>query len=291
VSAPTLTVVVLNHCEEELTRPCLESLRASGYPELRIVLVDNGSADGSGERLRRAFPDVCHLQTGDNLGFTGGNNAGFRRALEGGTDYVLALNNDTIVEEGAPERMVRTAESEERLGGLCPTITYHVDPGRIWYGGGAFSRLKGLGVHWEQGRPVAPHDDLEPREVTFLTGCAMLLPAEVLRRVGGFAEDFFIYAEDAELSLRLRRSGYRLVHEPRARIRHKKPLDERRPSPFAIRLRDRNRRRLMRRHFGLLASAPFRAWFWSTRLLRLIQHLARGDLERARAIVRGALER
>lgn len=288
---PRVAVVVLNLCQEELTRPCLESLLSAGYPELEVVLVDNGSPDGSGERLRRAFPDVSYVQTGENLGFTGGNNRGFRRALASGADYVLALNNDTVVEPGAVGRLVRTAEEGERVGGVCPTITYHVDPDRIWYGGGAFSRHKGLGVHWDQGRPAALHDDLEPREVTFLTGCALLLPAPVLDECGGFAPEFFIYAEDAELSLRLRRAGYRLIHEPRARIQHKKPLDESMPSPFAIRHRDRNRRRIMRRHFGVPARLGFWAWFWPTRVVRILQYLIRGDLGRARAILRGAFER
>ncbi len=206
-------------------------------------------------------------------------------------DYVLGLNNDAVLEPDALERLVRTAEREERVGGVGPTITFESDLGRIWYGGGAFSRVRGLGVHWDQGEPVEKHDDLEPREVTFLTGCAWLFPAPVLREFGGFASDFFLYAEDAELSLRLRRAGYRLIHEPRARVRHEKPLDERHPPPFAIRFRDRNRRRIMRRHFGPLGRIPFWAWFWPTRVVRLVQYLARGDLERARAIVQGALER
>lgn len=294
--------MVLNYCREEATRRCLRSVLASDRPALRVLLVDNGSEDGSGERLRRAFPDVSYLQTGENLGYSGGNNAGFEWALERGTDYVLVLNNDTVVEEGALERLVRTAESGERVGGVCPTVVYDADPGRVWYGGGAFSRLKGLGVHWHEGAPLEAmllgrengkpvEEGPRPREVSFLTGCACLFPAGVIRRHGGFASDFFMYVEDAELSLRLRREGYALLHEPRARIRHEKPLEEGPPSPFRIRLRDRNRRRIMRRHFGPLGRLPFQAWFWPSRAVRLLQHLSRGDLDRARAIVEGALER
>lgn len=290
---PTVVVVILNFCQEELTRDCLESLKRTDYPGLEVLLVDNGSPDGSGRRLRDAFPTISYLQNGANRGFTGGNNAGFEWALAHGADYVLALNNDTIVEPGAIERLVRTAETEEGVGGVCPLITYHADPDRIWYGGGAFSPMKGLGIHWRQGDHVKGNGDHDrtPREVSFLTGCALFLPADALRRTGGFVPDYFIYAEDAELSVRLRNEGYRLLLEPRARIQHKKPFDESDLSPMAIRLRDRNRRRLMRRHFGVLGQIPFWAWFWPTRCVRLGQYLVRNDRERARAIVAGALER
>jgi GT2 family glycosyltransferase len=144
---PRVTVVVLNWCDAPSTAACLASLRACTYPELSILLVDNGSPDGSGDELRDLFPDVGFLQTGENLGYTGGNNRGIRRALEEGADHVLVLNHDTLVEPGAVGLLVETAEAEERAGAVAPTIVRMNDPARIWYAGGDFDPVRALGVH------------------------------------------------------------------------------------------------------------------------------------------------
>ena len=282
---PKVVAVVLNWCGEEMAAACIRSLQEDPYPNMEILLVDNGSPDGSGDRLHARLPDIPFLQTGENLGYTGGNNRGIARALERGADYVLILNHDTTVEAGAVGRLVATCEEEESVGGVCPSIVYFDAPERIWYGGGDFSALRGLGVHRRVG--VALNGRRAPEPVTFLSGCALLCPAVVFREVGTFAPEFFAYVEDADLSLRLRRAGWKLLHEPRARVRHRKPTGEHDPPPFAIVLRDRNRRRLMRTHYGRLSRIPFWGWYWTTRVGRLIQYAVRGDRERVRAILEG----
>ena len=113
---PTVTVVVLNWNNLPDTIECLESLRAVTYPALRLLVVDNGSTDGSEAALRARFPGLELLQTGENLGFAGGNNAGIRRALEGGADHVLLLNNDTTVDPGFVTAMVDAARANPRAG-------------------------------------------------------------------------------------------------------------------------------------------------------------------------------
>src|SRR5688500_11427372 len=97
-AAAHVVVIVLNWCREEDTAECLRSLEASDWPNLTILLVDNASGDGSGDRLHARFPHVAYLQTGANLGYTGGNNRGFAWALAHGADHVLVLNNDTVVD-------------------------------------------------------------------------------------------------------------------------------------------------------------------------------------------------
>ena len=285
-----VTVVVLNWCDEGRTARCLRSLQDADHDALTLLLVDNGSPDGSGDRLRAAFPEVEYLQTGSNLGYAGGNNRGIERALSQGADAVLILNNDTVVEPDAVPRLVRTLESEgEGVGGVAPKILRLDDPSVVWYAGGEFSRLHGVGLHPGEGRrdPAASADE-GPRDVTFLSGCCCLLSASALRASGGFDESFFAYVEDAELSLRLTSSGYRLLYEPRARILHDVPPAGTQPSPFQIRRRDLNRRRLMRMHFGWHERAPFLARFYLTRALLLVRYLVTGDLGRARAIAAGA---
>jgi GT2 family glycosyltransferase len=283
-----VTAVVLNWCDAAATGQCLRSLKASTYPELSLLLVDNGSPDGSGQELEQRFPEVPFLQTGENLGYTGGNNRGIQRALEQGAEYVLVLNHDTLVEAGAIGALVETAEAEERVGAVAPTVVRMDDPEHIWYAGGAFDPKRGLGVHWNGsgGGPAAK----APRDVSFFSGCAVLLKGEALREVGLFRESYFLYVEDAELSLRLTRSGWRILHDPRVRVRHRLPPEGTEPSPDQIRYRDRNRRRLARSHMSPGQRAAFTAWFYPTRAVHLARYLLRGDLPRAKAVVRGLRE-
>jgi len=288
MSAPPVTAVVLNWCGEEVTRECLASLLAADYPALTILLVDNGSPDGSGERLHSAFPGIAYLQTGANLGYTGGNNRGIGWALDRGAEYVLVLNNDAVVEPTAVTRLVEAAGAGAQVGAVAPKILYFAAPDRIWFGGGSVSRVRGLGVHRGRGERDDPTKNETLEGITFVTGCCCLLSADALRGVGAFAEDFFAYVEDVELSLRLARAGYRLVYQPAARVLHRVPLGvESAPSPFQIVHRDRNRRRLAHRHFGRLDRIRFAGWFYPTRLVLLAQYAGSGDWPRARAVWRG----
>jgi len=291
MTAPRVTAVVLNWCRETDTAACLRSLLASDYPALTILLVDNASPDGSGQRLHAAFPEIAYLQAGTNLGFTGGNNLGIRQALDGGAEHVLIVNDDAVVEPTAIARLVEAAGSGPRVGAVAPKILFLATPDRIWFGGGSLTRARGIGVHARYGErdEPAPGEPLE--DITFVTGCCCLLSSDAIREVGGFAEDFFVYVEDVELSLRLSKAGYRLVYQPSARVLHRvSPEREVAPSPFQIRHRDRNRRRLARRHFGPLDRIRFTAWFVPTRLAWLARYAVSGDWARVGAVWRGMTE-
>lgn len=291
-TSPVVSVVLLNYrAEDEVdTRACIESLLASDYPALDVVLVDNAAPADVTARLEADFPRVRVLRAGANLGFTGGNNLGIADALERGSAYVFLLNNDTVVEPGCVGHLVRTAESGERVGCVGGKILYHDAPDRIWFGGGELSVARGVGFHLREGE-IDDRDSEAPAEVSFLTGCCMLLPADVLRRVGGFEEDFFAYVEDVDLSLRLRRAGFRLLYQPAARLYHRVPLEEPEVSPMKIVLRDRNRRRLARRRYSAAARLRFMLLFYPTRMIHAGRYLLTGDRARLAAIWRGLTER
>jgi hypothetical protein len=284
-----VTAVVLNWCDAPATATCLASLKASAYANLSILLVDNGSSDGSGDELRRRFPDVGFLQTGENLGYTGGNNRGIHRAMDEGAEFVLVLNHDTWMDPGALDSLVETASADARVAAVAPTVVRMDDPESLWYAGGAFDPMRALGVHWN-GNGRGPSAAAAARPVTFFSGCAVLLRADALREVGAFEESYFLYVEDAELSVRLARAGWRLLHDPRARVRHRVPAKGVEPTPDQIRYRDRNRRRLARAHLGPVERVRFGAWFYPTRVIHLTRYLLRGDLRRFGAIVRGLRE-
>ena len=286
--AASVVAVVLNWCAEELTSECIDSLECSQYSRSRILLIDNDSPDGSGERLHARFPTIPYLQMSRNLGYGVANNRGIEWALAHRADYVLVVNNDAVVLPEAIGLLVEAAESGEEVAIVAPFIGYHDDPETAWYAGGQFSRLRGLGVH----RAPRPAEGLtKAEEVSFASGCVCLISARAIRDVGTFAEDFFSYVEDAEFCVRLRRAGYRILFEPRARALHRTPRLEHDPAPYKIRLRDRNRRRVMRRHFGPLVRIPFLARFYVTRLILLLRYSARLDWPRATAVVQGMVER
>src|SRR5262245_44297985 len=203
-SLPSVVAVVLNWCSERDTVDCIESLRRATYPALRILLVDNGSADGSGERLHARFPDLSYLPNGANLGYAGGNNRGFERAIAEGAEYILVLNNDTVVDPTCVEWLVNTAQATNAAL-VSPKILYYDAPDTIWFAGGDFSAMRVHGLHRGEGTKDS-QADAESSPITFATGCCFLIRSRVVRKLGGFDESYFIYVEDTELSVRLSRA-------------------------------------------------------------------------------------
>lgn len=283
--AARVTVIVLTYCNEAEAAACLESLRRSRHPDLTILLVDNASPDGSGDRLHARFPDIEYLQTGFNGGYTAGNNRGMEWALARGAEYLLILNDDTEVDPDCIPRLVAAAE-ETNAAVVAPQIVYYDEPNTVWYGGGVFDAARVMGRHLGENAPVDPGQ--KRTSVSFVCGCCFLIRADVIREAGGFDESFFTYVEDTELSVRLTRAGHALVYEPSALVLHRIGRQAP-PTPFQIRQRDRNRRRLVARHYGAIERAIFVAWFYPTRAAHFARYAVIGDWSKARAIVGGAL--
>ena len=213
-------VIVLNWNGLADTRACLDSLEHAIDDTAVMLVVDNGSSDGSPEVLRREFPRARVLETGANLRFAGGNNAGIRAALAGGASRVMLLNNDTTVDPGFLRALSECLRTWPGAGIVAPKILYHASPDRIWYAGGEISPWTGTMRH----RGIRERDDGRfdaPRETDYASGCCFLASREVLERVGMLDESYFMYSEDADFCMRARRAGYRVVYEPRARVWHK----------------------------------------------------------------------
>ena len=220
---PSVWVVLVNYNGKEDTLECVASLKAQGYPGLHVVVVDNGSADGSATAFRQAIasdPLVTLIESPQNLGFAGGNNLGIRRALEAGADFVFLLNNDTVAEQGLVQGLADAAERDKDIGALSPLVTYYRDPDRIWFYDGAFHEQLCYMRHRHMGAKVSS-EALKTQDVNFISGCAMFIRREVLERVGLLDEDYFLYFEDVEFSWRVRKAGYRLVALPQVVVRHK----------------------------------------------------------------------
>ncbi|GBD32974.1 N-acetylglucosaminyl-diphospho-decaprenol L-rhamnosyltransferase [bacterium HR33] len=219
-----VAAITLNFGAPDDTLVCVESLLGCSYRDLLVLVVDNGSPPEDLDRLRRALPaGVELLETGRNLGFSGGNNVGIRRALCAGADFVLLINNDAWVERDTVGVLLEAACREPRVGIVSGKILEASDTGptrRVWYAGGSWVPWKASAYHRGMGEPDRGQYDT-PGDTEFAPGCLWLVPARVLSEVGLLDEEFFLYTEDLDFCLRVRRAGYRVYYEPRARCYHK----------------------------------------------------------------------
>jgi GT2 family glycosyltransferase len=289
VSEASRTVaVVLHYRREAMTAQCIASLEASTRPP-RVLVVDNASGDGSYERLQMRFPHCEFLQTGGNFGYAGGNNRGINWALEQGATRVLVINDDATVEPDAVAMLEDALANNRSAAIAAPTIVFGTRPDLAWWAGGTFLPMKMLGRHDGYAQPL--HNASETREVTFISGCCLLIDAAALRALGAFDASYHAYVEDVELCVRYAKAGKRLLWVPAATAAHHLPYPEPEPTPAKIIARDRNRRRLAMQHFGLLARSRFYAWFAASRAVSALRYAVTGDFPRAAAILRGWFSR
>lgn len=223
VDSPSVCAVILGWQRQADTLECVRSLVQADYPNLRVVLVDNGSRDGTPQRVRACFPTVHLIINSHNLGFAAGNNVGIEYALRQGAEYVFLLNNDSVVAADALAALVKVGQADPHIGVLTPKIYFYHHRAKIWSAGARKAKLLPGLARIGFGKDDGPAYD-ELREVDYTTGCAILVKSEVFREVGLFDPAYFMYFEDCDLSLRVRHAGYTIVYVPRAMAWHKHPL-------------------------------------------------------------------
>ncbi|MBS1820760.1 MAG: glycosyltransferase family 2 protein [Acidobacteria bacterium] len=251
--APLVLIVMLNWNSVEETRTALDSVLRMSYPNFRVLIVDNGSKDGSNVALRELAGDrVELLESPTNTGYTGGCNFGLRRALEIGAEYAWLLNNDAVTGPNTLSSLVALAESDEKIGLVTPRIAA-LDEDRLTFAGGVVSPKRRL--YNETNDPaVAAQWEKEFPDAGLVIGTAMLVRAEVIRRIGVLDTAFFAYFEDIDYSARSTRAGFRNVVDEKALVRHFEKNRNTRPleiKPHYWYYMARNESRFWRKHLGL----------------------------------------
>lgn len=302
---PSVAIIILNWNGREDTAACLKSLEGLAYENYEIVLVDNGSSDGSVPHFKQQFPHITLLTLAENTGFAGGNNEGMRYALQKDFDYVLLLNNDTIcTDETFLLKMVEAVDGNEKAGIACPTILKNSN-GRSWYAGGQMDWKRGVPRVFER-EEWSDEKDGDAYEVEFATGCAMFIKRSVLEQVGGLDERYFLYNEDVDYCLRTLKQGFCIEYVIDAEINHKINASSgdktehgifhpRNPKlMFFIKYRVRNRVINVVAHASAVDRMKFYAFFGAISLVKNLKFIAYGKFKAmvcyGRACLDGYLE-
>ena len=207
-------VIVLNWNGKKDTLTCLESLSEVSTPH-QVIVVDNGSTDGSVEAIQQAYPSLILIETGENLGYAEGNNVGIRKALEKGADRLLILNNDTIVTRDILTHFLKGTALIQ--GGKALLMD---EPFKIDHLGGIWNEAEGI---FDLVGAEAPSTDWnDPIPLDYVCGVALFVHAEVFKRVGLFDPRFFLFWEEADWCFRAKKLGIESRVCPKAILFHKK---------------------------------------------------------------------
>lgn len=220
MNQPLVYVIILNWNGYKDTSELLESLFIISYTNYKIVVIDNNSSQSEAEKLEKNYGVKVHIiRCNENLGFSGGNNVGIKYSLEEKADFILLLNNDTVVEPSFLEILVNKFETDAYIGIVAPQINYFDKPNRIWSAGGIISRLRGSG--FADSDKLESEGEKSDKKVSFVSGCCMLIKREVFLKAVMFDENYFLYNEDTDLCLRAIKSGYKIYVTPQSKIYHK----------------------------------------------------------------------
>jgi hypothetical protein len=285
---PRVAAVVVNYDGKQVTLDAVASLRRMRYPRFDLVVLDNGSRDGSPEALAAAFPDLMQLRLPDNRGSASGYAAGFRWAFARGYDYVLLLNNDIEVEPDLLDELVAVAERDPKAGAVGPKCYFHGEKRRLWSAGGVLRFREAVTRERGYGELDAGQYDA-PAEVDYVNGCAILVRRAAAEAAGAWDPLYFICADDADFCTRLLRAGWRCLYAPRAVLYHRVAWTTGGYTPARNFQLGRSSALYVRRYGGPLQRARFFAFVAIAFVAAWVRELPRHNQAAAVAKVRGVL--
>ncbi|HAR19771.1 MAG TPA: dTDP-Rha--alpha-D-GlcNAc-pyrophosphate polyprenol alpha-3-L-rhamnosyltransferase [Cytophagales bacterium] len=258
LNQPLVTVISVNYRQNEVTLQMLDSLQKCDYKNIEVIVVDNGSNEGLQELLKIHFPKVKCLVSSQNLGFAGGNNLGLKEARG---KYVLFLNNDTEVAPNFMTPLVEVLENDPSIGLVSPKIIFYHTENLVQYAGlGNIHSFTGRG----RKRAFYPKDGgqfdyVAPTELGH--GAAMMVPMEAIKKVGMMSEIFFLYYEEHDWCMAIKKAGYKVFFVGKSVVYHKESVSVGKESVLKTYYMVRNRLLYMRRNSNILSFLVFLLFF------------------------------
>lgn len=267
-----LSIIIVNYKNTEITADCVRSIRKSSFRDFQVIIVDNESTPEGLAKLRETCPDSIIIPEEENIGFAEGNNAGIRYALQSGSQMILLLNNDTVVDENMLLNLVETAQRNPKIGVVGAKIFYHDSPNTLWFAGGSLNIHKGLATH-DGLKQTDRSEFCFEKETDFVTGCCLLTKRDVIEKIGALESRFFLYYEDSDFCVRARKAGYLIIYQPKAFLFHKVSKSVEWDSPIYIYFNLRNKILFVLKHNSTLSCIPYLpyfAFFYARQITRLI---------------------
>lgn len=287
---PLVYIVLLNWNNYHDTIECIEMLKKITYKNYRIILVDNASTNESVALLKKRYPQIFLIENKENLGFSGVN-VGIEYALVKKADYILLLNNDTVVDKKFLSELVRVSESNEKIGLASSLIYYYHDKDKVQSAGG-FINYKGsypfIDPNWQK------RDSGQFKENIFtdtLIGCSLLVKRSVFEKVGLFDTNLFIYADDTELSIRAKKNRFLLCSVVTSKVWHKVSASSggREHNLTYLYYNTRNIIYFSKKHLHLLTRISFNYYFLLGRLHEVYRLFMKKQYKACRAMIYGLL--
>ena len=217
--AKSVNIFILNWNGRDLTLDCLASLEKVTYSNANVIVIDNGSTDDSVVSIKEKYPETDIIEFPTNLGFAGGNNAGFESTANK-ADYTIFLNNDTIVDSNFVAPLINELETKSNTKQTAPKIYYADKPETIWFAGGIVNLWTGMirhiGIRKKDSSLYS-----KKMEIDYATGCCICMRTQDFESIGLFDGSFPMYAEDVDLSLRFKKRGGSIVFIPESKVWHK----------------------------------------------------------------------
>lgn len=236
---PDISFVTVNYNGLEHTRALLNSLKViDGLFTFEVIVVDNGSSENQAEILALEYPNHIVIRSDINLGFAGGNNIGIRRSS---ARYIMLINNDTIIPDGSLKELISFMDSNPQAGGVSPRIQFMTPPGSVQFAG--YTQLTRITLR----NSIIGYSETDKgqfmtvTETPYLHGAAMLVKREAIEKAGLMCEDYFLYYEELDWSMRLTESGYKLWYVPQALVIHKESMSTGNDTPLKRYYMTRNR--------------------------------------------------
>ena len=226
---PSVAFIIINWNNATDTLACLKSLNKLDYANFQVLVIDNGSSDSSVVNIREQSPETLLIETGANLGYTGGNNVGIKWALSKKIDWFFLLNNDTVLAPNSLSIMIAAAAKDPSIGILGPTVFHGETPNIIQSAGGILDR------YWHpyhRGQNELDCGQFSyPSQVHWISGCALLARSNMIQQIGLLDDRFFLYEEELDWCIRAQSAQWSIIHVPDAHIWHWGVNQDYQPAP------------------------------------------------------------